>query len=513
MTLAPALPLPRPTAVSGRTALAACGLAALAGPLAAVSGTAAPAAALLTVLAVARRPPLGAYLYLLLSPLVVGIARGDLLGALRPNEALLLLLLAGLALHLAGRTLAGQPWRPAWNRVDRALLLLALAGSVLPLLARYGRGRPISADDLLYAAVLWKYLLLHRLFREAVTTPAQVATCLRLALLAAAAVAVIGLLQVGSLLGVPELLAAWYDQPFAGSDGPVATRATSTVAHSFGVAGIMAMSLAIVLARLPEVLDRRPLLAAGGLFLLGAIAAAQLSGYLGLAITLTVAALVAGPAGGGLRRQLVLLAPFAALAAFLLWPVVDARLSGFAGPAGLPPSWLGRLDNLERFVWPELFTDLNWVLGVRPAARIPAPEPWREWVYIESGYAWLLWTGGVPLLLAFLHLVRVAVPDLLGVIRAQDQGPVRTAATASLASLLALVVLMLFDPHLTMRGSADLLFPLLALAFTGATPAANAASATTSPARPHPERSRLARPEPVLEGRNRAGHRDRGDPR
>ena len=58
----------------------------------------------------------------------------------------------------------------------------------------------LSADDLLYSTVLWKYLLLYWAFRVSIRTDSQVAHCLWFSMASAALVAVVGILQVGAML-------------------------------------------------------------------------------------------------------------------------------------------------------------------------------------------------------------------------------------------------------------------------------------------------------------------------
>jgi hypothetical protein len=152
---------------------------------------------------------------------------------------------------------------------------------------------------------------------------------------------------------------------------------------------------------------------------------------------------------------------------WLLRPVIANRLSGFDRVSGLPESWVGRLHNLRSYFWPTLFSDNNFVLGVQPSARVPGPQTLATpWIWIESGYTWLLWGGGIPLFLSYVLFVVVSVSRSWRVAeRADGFG---SAATGALVGVVVVAVLMLFDPHITYRGSADLLFPLLAMTAAGA---------------------------------------------
>lgn len=443
-------------------------VAVAAGALAAASLTVAVMTTAMAVIvgAVALRPAWAVYIMLAVTPLIAGMDRGAVIPLLRPHEALFAVLGTGLFVHGIGRILTGRPIRVHIITVHVTLLLLAVSASVLPLVWRVARGESVTSDDLLHAVILWKYLALFVLVRAAIRTESQVARCLWLAMAASAVVAVVAILQSLQLLGVPKLLATYY-APFGNEDALTINRGTSTLASSLAVGALMTYTLGIALAwLLCGGRHRRLLVAAAVLFVLGALASGQFSAV----IALMVGVAAVGWISGQLRRAMVAAAPPAVLGILLLRPVIERRLGGFDSPAGMPHSWVGRLENLRTYFWPELFSDYNWVLGVRPSARIPATETWRDWIWMESGHTWLLWSGGVPMLLAFVAFVWSALCAVARVARERADA-IGVAAVASFSSLWAMTVLMALDVHLILRGSADLLFPLLALALTARRPA------------------------------------------
>jgi hypothetical protein len=409
-------------------------------------------------------PPAAAYLVLIATPLTAGFPRGLVVPLLRPHEALALVVGTGVAVRalVQLRTAYRLPVRP--GRVDVAFLLLACTGSVLPLLWMVTRGLTPTQEDLLYASAFWKFYALYLLVRVSVTTEHEIRRALHVSIAAAAVVAVVAILQSLDLAGVPDLLARLY--PAEDGTGLAAGRGSATLGSSISVGDVMAFHVAICLALLLHARGaRRRLLALTALFAVGTLASGQVSGVIALAVCVVVVAV----RGGQVKRLLLILGPAGLLGAVLLRPVIDQRLASRDISTGVPQSWHVRYENLRLYVWPDLFADRRWLFGVRPGARIEVDTPWGHELYIESGHTWLLWTGGVPLFVAFLWFMWVAVRATASVARSRRDA-VGVAATASLASLLAVFVLMAFDPHITMRGAADLLFALLALSLAAPSP-------------------------------------------
>ena len=446
------------------------GLAALATVLALAVGavaTLAPAKIVLALIVavavialVALHPPAGAYLLLGLSPLMAGLDRGTLLPLLRPHEGLALLVIAGFGLHLVVRAVEREPvlLRLPFGPVDRAILLLAVTSSVVPLLFMVVRERPIEQDDILYTLQLWKYYGVFLIVRGCIQTTSQVRRCLWVALGAGAVVALVAIVQV---LNVP-VIAGEVTRLYVAEDAnrPL-DRGTSTLASSIAVADVMVFCLAVAFAMLVQRAGQRLLLSCLlALFVFGVLASGQFSGIVALLIGL----LAFGWITGRLSFSFVALAPIVGIAGLVLRPVIEKRLSGFQGGTTLPVSWQVRLDNVTTYFWPVLKQDLNWVTGVRPLARVDGP-PFSgiEYIWIESGHIYLLWTGGIAFMLAFLWFLWVGVRAMARIARERSDA-VGVAAIGAYTALVVTAVLMLLDPHLTLRGAADLSFALLGLA-------------------------------------------------
>ena len=420
---------------------------------------AASATFVLFIMMVAK-PQIGAYLFLLANPLIVGIERGKFIPFMRPNEALLLFILGAVSLHILLELLSGKKKSIRIGAIEVAFMILIAAGSVYPLLLHLMMEVSVSTDAVLYSIVLVKYFLLYAFFKKAIVRQDQLLACLIISMLTSTIVALIGFLQVKNLFSVPELLRAYYDNPWTVDLGVTVDRATSTLATSFGVADTMTMNMMIALALF--LICRRSqviLLFAAIFFMGGCLSAGSFSGAIGLLVSITAFGFLTG----NMLRIAIFGAPLVLAVGVLFSNVIAKRLAGFERQSGLPQSWEGRINNLVHYFLPDLSSGFSWLYGVHPVPRVVAPEYWRDFVYIESGYVWLLWIGGLPFFFAFLFFIWTCLNRLSVHVRTTTATPQKAAAIACVSYIWALLALTLFDPHFTTRGAADLFFPLLAI--------------------------------------------------
>jgi hypothetical protein len=439
------------------------GAAAVAGLVLARFGPAA-AVALVLVLGiiglVAAYPAAGPWMMIAVTPLVVGLSRGAAVPALRPNEALLLLVGAGLAVRIL--LVPAERYRLRPSSIDWAILTMAVTSSVIPLVWMRLRGWQIAHDDVLYSLMIWKLYIVYVVFRLSVARERDVRVCLWLSLASASLVAALGIFQALDVAGVRHFLATHYASYDNGAAAVASNRGGSTLGLPISAADLLVINFAIALGMI-RIGSRHTRLLAGlaALFTVGVLAAGEISGFIGFCVALVAITLITGKRA--YLGRVLLVAPFAMIA---VWPVIQNRLQGFGSSGGLPVSWQGRLHNLETYFWPRLFSGDSWVMGLRPAARVIVPSQITGYVWIESGYTWLLWAGGLPLLLAYAYFVVVAVRHNRAVMRVRHD-TVAVAAAAVVVALCFMSVLMVIDPHITYRGSADLMFALLGMTSAG----------------------------------------------
>lgn len=446
---------------------AAVAAAVAAGAIGALGGMTAVAVAFAGtgLIIVAARPELAAYTYVACLPFLAGIPRGHLVPFLRPTEILQLYLTFGLLLRVAVFLLDGRRLALTWTKIDVAFVLFATAGSVVPIAWMLVRGLPVTRDDLLSTIPIWKYYGLYVMIRMAVRTASQVRNCLIITVAVALVTGIVATFQALNLFWAPEMLAlAWADEGKTAVD-LVDGRGSGFLGSPIATVTFVVYNLAVTLSIwIKDQATRAWTTPSAVVLVVCAFGVGQITGIAALAIVV----MSVGRTTGRLREMLrstVILAP---VAVALVWPVVDNRLNETYGSTRIPQSWVVRWDNLTTFYWPHL-GGLHWMLGVRPDSIIEAPETWRDVIYLESGYTWLLWVGGIPLLVAFIYFEWTSLRALHAVTQRADA--IGCAAVAATAALIAIATLATIDMHITTRGEADIAYVLLGLSFCGPTTA------------------------------------------
>jgi hypothetical protein len=401
---------------------------------------------------VARRPVTAAYVFLATQPFVGGIDRGVLIPLVRPSEAIQGVLVAAVLCGVLVRAMRGERLSFRFTKLDRSVVILCAVASVWPLFWMLARARIPSSTDIFDTIVLWRLASLYVLFRWVVRTPEQVRRCLWILLVSAS---LLSLLAILDSLGIWKPGGPWTPVVVDNTSG----RGGATLGSSIAVGDYLSYSFAVVLVWMLRRKDHRRLIVSiAGIIFLGILGTGQFSAWIGAFIVV----LVVAQHEGQIARLARWFGPLAALGAVVAWPVISTRLSGFGSSGILPQSWQVRLDNLTHFYLPQL-AGFHWVLGVRPNTVLPAPETWRVVIYLESGYLWLFWVGGIPLVCAFFWFLKQGFRHTKRVARERANDDIGVAAIATRAALWCLLILTLTDSHLTLRGGSDLFFCLLGL--------------------------------------------------
>ena len=442
---------------------------------------AAAVAAVLLLALVYLYPPVAAWSCVGIAPFIIGFARGQFLPEMRLNEPMFMVLLAGLGLHaLVYRGSIGFKW----NRFDVATVAVMAFGSFIPLAVHYGRLRGIGGGDVLYALAPIKFTVAYFICRISIRTERELDLTLKISLITASIVSVVAMADSMNIGGFAYMLSNYVPSGEVIIDDG---RGGSTFGNPIGM-GVYATINALValcyfsLKRGGAVLMRIAFACCVG----GIIGSGQVTGLIALAVG-TVAFIYIN---GGLVELTKRLLPMFLVAVVVLWPLIAQRIDQFGGyevssqqrdgvefaePRDQPfaiwelnpgSSWDYRLFNLETYFFPEFEDRTNIIWGVQNEARVAAPEFWRDWVWIEAGYLWLIWIGGIPYVLAFLAFIGVGLYEFRKVARrrrgtGEPPGLTEKITGVAFSGLAILFVVQGFDPHLTLRGTADILFPLL----------------------------------------------------
>src|SRR5215472_4581669 len=441
----------------------------------------------------ARRPALACALLALAIPLTAGMARGAVVPLLRVNEALLLVVAAGLLVHHLFR------WRAqAYRGLDLVVLGFCAVNVVVPWAVILLSGADAALDDWLLVLAPIQYLVVYLVYSRTEFTPADLRLFFNVCMLASIPVAAVAAAEALNIGGVRDLLAGYYPKAPQPSWDRV-YRPASLLGHysAVGACGLLNLLLALALAA-----TRQPGFPRCWLSL---VVGANL---LSMVASETYAPLAVLPVGAVAVLLVVRRVPWSALAAGLpvlgaaavaLWPSVSGRVGAQFGGAGggiaLPETMQTRIDYWQAFFIPALLNHGPW-LGT--GTLIPAEVPHSLVDFVDNGYLWELFRAGVPGL-AMLVVMLVAVAAAAWATRISEDPSIRVLGAVCLGGVVSVVLLDTTSEYLTFTGVSQEFWMFTGL-LSGAVVAARSAAAAPGARRSTAPAARGVRPGPLPVG-------------
>jgi O-antigen/teichoic acid export membrane protein len=438
----------------------------------------APLAVILLGLAVTR-PAKACAVLAFAVPVTTGLGRGTLIPLLRPNEAIALIVFAGVLVNRLPRRN-----RQGLNALDIATAAFAGVGVLVPALVLVSTHSRPSVDTWTTVLSPLQFLGFYLLFSRVPFSESDFRLCLNLAMAAAVVVAAVAAAQLLDLPGVRDAVATYYPTP-APANGDTTYRPDSLLGHYSAVGGLALLTclLAVALAAIRHRgFSPLWLLAVAGANVIGLIASQTLAPLVVLPLATVIVLLLIGRLP--LRMTLGLLGGGAA-AALLMWPAISQRLEDqgliSAGKLSLllPETLQTRLFYWKAFIVPALADHLWFGSGTVIPGSVPDPLT----SYVDNEYLWAGFRAGIPGIAVLLLLLGVVFWQGA---RRRGADPSRQAIGAAAAAAAFSIVLLGITAQYVTFGGVTQMFAMLVglLAGLSAHRSEAAPALVVAPARP-----------------------------
>lgn len=405
-------------------------------------------------LAALSRPMILGYAMIIATVLASGMPRGGLVPYLRPNEAVMVLVVGlSIPVMLFSRRRASRSLRT----LDLAIALFLLGVVLLPAAFYLLRGETLLLEDVMVLAAPAQYVLLYVVFQYIPTTEQDRRNLVYLMLIGGSVVAAIGLLQALRLPFIDQFLQTWY--PSNHLDQAQEYGRVTSIVPGWNVFGVLMMINLLVVRSLyisgvkHSEAGRIIVLAAAALCGAALLASGSFAGIIGLGIGL----LLIGRFDHQNIQRVLLIGIILVVAGFLLRSFLAERIAFQFGQGDslIPQTLQYRFE-----LWESIFIPAVREYGVWGLS--PDFSDVFRWDYAESQYLYLLLRSGIVSLAGHLLWAGITIVWLYSRIR-ESFGFTKSVGLSALAVLVVLSIAGITNEVFSFSGAVDYLWILLGI--------------------------------------------------